>query len=82
MSHAPACHSRAYAANPVTRFGVADVFRATLQVVAAPTSERTRLFKALRGSARNHNRRLSDLAQAIADGSLHPPPATATSTPH
>ncbi len=36
-------------------------------------------FAVLRSDARNHNRRLSELAQAIVDGSLHLPPATASS---
>jgi GAF domain-containing protein len=36
-------------------------------------------FALLRGYARNHNRRLSDLAQAVVDGSDQIPPATATS---
>jgi AmiR/NasT family two-component response regulator len=39
-------------------------------------------FTLLRTEARNHNRRLSDLAQAIIDGSEEIPPATATSRPH
>jgi GAF domain-containing protein len=38
-------------------------------------------FALLRSYARNHNRRLSDLAQAVVDGSDQIPPATATS-PH
>jgi GAF domain-containing protein len=36
-------------------------------------------FALLRGYARNNNRRLSDLAQAVVDGSDQIPPATATS---
>lgn len=38
-------------------------------------------FTLLRGYARNHNRRLSDLAQAVVNGTDQIPPATATS-PH
>jgi GAF domain-containing protein len=38
-------------------------------------------FILLRGNARNNNQRLSDLAQAIVDGSEQLPPATATSLP-
>ena len=37
-------------------------------------------FTLLRGDARNHNRRLSDLAQAVVDGSEQIPPS-ATSRP-
>jgi GAF domain-containing protein len=39
-------------------------------------------FTLLRSGARNHNRRLSDLAQAIIDGSEQIPPATAANRPH
>ena len=39
-------------------------------------------FTLLRSGARNHNRRLSDLAQAIIDGSEQIPPATAAKRPH
>ena len=39
-------------------------------------------FTVLRSSARSHNRRLSELAQAIVDGSEQIPPASATSRPH
>jgi hypothetical protein len=38
-------------------------------------------FTLLRSGARNHNRRLSELARAIVDGSEQIPPATATSQP-
>jgi AmiR/NasT family two-component response regulator len=38
-------------------------------------------FTMLRSSARNHNRRLSDLAQAIVDGTEQLPPAAAVSHP-
>jgi GAF domain-containing protein len=38
-------------------------------------------FTLLRSGARGHNRRLSDLAQAIIDGTEQIPPATATSPP-
>ena len=38
-------------------------------------------FALLRSGARSHNRRLSDLAQAIVDGTEQIPPATATSPP-
>jgi GAF domain-containing protein len=38
-------------------------------------------FILLRGNARSRNRRLSDLAQAVVDGSEQIPPATATSPP-
>jgi GAF domain-containing protein len=38
-------------------------------------------FTVLRSGARSHNRRLSELAQAIVDGSEQIPPATATSQP-
>jgi GAF domain-containing protein len=38
-------------------------------------------FTVLRGGARSHNRRLSELAQAIVDGSEQIPEATATSRP-
>jgi AmiR/NasT family two-component response regulator len=38
-------------------------------------------FILLRGNARSRNRRLSDLAQAVVDGSDQIPPATATSPP-
>jgi GAF domain-containing protein len=38
-------------------------------------------FAVLRSGARSHNRRLSELAQAIVDGSEQIPPATATTTP-
>jgi AmiR/NasT family two-component response regulator len=38
-------------------------------------------FTLLRGSARSHNRRLSDLAQAIVDGTEQLPPAAAVSRP-
>jgi AmiR/NasT family two-component response regulator len=38
-------------------------------------------FTLLRSYARNHNRRLSDLAQAVVNGTDQIPPATATS-PH
>ena len=39
-------------------------------------------FTLLRSGARNHNRRLSDLAQAIIDGSEQIPPAMAANRPH
>jgi AmiR/NasT family two-component response regulator len=38
-------------------------------------------FTMLRSTARNHNRRLSDLAQAIIDGTEQLPPAAAVSHP-
>ncbi|GAA4685295.1 ANTAR domain-containing protein [Phytohabitans rumicis] len=38
-------------------------------------------FTLLRGDARNHNRRLSDLAQAIVDGTEQIPPATVANPP-
>jgi GAF domain-containing protein len=38
-------------------------------------------FAVLRGDARSHNRRLSELAQAIVDGSEQIPPATTASPP-
>jgi GAF domain-containing protein len=38
-------------------------------------------FKMLRTDARNHNRRLSELARAIVDGSEQLPPATASTRP-
>jgi GAF domain-containing protein len=38
-------------------------------------------FTLLRGNARSRNRRLSDLAQAVVDGSEQIPPATAASSP-
>jgi GAF domain-containing protein len=49
-------------------------------------AERLRLdmaeaFTLLRDNARSHNRRLSDLAQAIVDGTAQTPPATAASPP-
>jgi hypothetical protein len=39
-------------------------------------------FTLLRNGARSHNRRLSELAQAIVDGSEQIPAATATSQHH
>jgi GAF domain-containing protein len=39
-------------------------------------------FTVLRDDARRHNRRLSELAQAIVDGSEQIPPASAISRPH
>jgi GAF domain-containing protein len=39
-------------------------------------------FTLLRGGARSRNRRLSELAQAVVDGSEQIPPATATGRPH
>lgn len=39
-------------------------------------------FTLLRSSARSHNRRLSDLAQAIVDGSEQIPPTATTTRPH
>jgi hypothetical protein len=38
-------------------------------------------FSLLRSGARSHNRRLSELARAILDGTEQMPPATATSRP-
>jgi AmiR/NasT family two-component response regulator len=38
-------------------------------------------FKLLRTDARNHNRRLSELAQAVVDGSEQTPPTTANTRP-
>jgi AmiR/NasT family two-component response regulator len=38
-------------------------------------------FVLLRGNARSRNQRLSDLAQAIVDGTEQIPPATAASPP-
>jgi hypothetical protein len=39
-------------------------------------------FTLLRSGARNHNRRLSELAQCVIDGTEQIPAATATSQPH
>jgi hypothetical protein len=38
-------------------------------------------FRTLRTEARNHNRRLSELAQAIVDGSEQIPPTTPSTRP-
>ncbi len=60
--------------------------RVLIEQAKGVLAERLRLdvddaFAVLRSGARSHNRRLSDLAQAIVDGSEQIPPARATSQP-